>query len=344
MVNKNKKLYFIYAFLMLMVFLTLFINILTKYVEEKNKKPTYLDIVAIIKSATNTYATKNKELTNKLFYTNRFIDIKYKTLKDEKILKDDLYNPLTKQKISDDDTIRISLTKNNLINIVYPVKKHSEGYEMFANNLIIDYDKNTDDKKWCNDPYETYKGLFGSTYEGITSSKMGLVFYSKDVSKSGLYYDQNYFDPKVNLKIKKCNVNPSVSKNYKLVYSYINPTNNKEEEITRKITVRKSSYDIIKFEAKLDEKTIKYKQDKIPITINETTRSYIKNEHKYFIINKDGLYIIVNEKNEPTDYEIVGFTSNKIYSNLKCEISKKTVNSDKTKPTNQKILYKVVEK
>ena len=339
----TKKFYIIYSFLLLTIFLTLFINILTKYVRELNEKPTYMDVIAVIKSATNTYCTKNKELTNKLFYTNHFIDIKYKTLKDEGIITGDLYNPQTEKKIGDQETIRVNLTKNNLINIKYPVKKQKEGYKMFADDLLIEYDKNSNDKIWCNDLHNVYKGLFGSTYEGVSTSKMGLVYYSEDTTKSGLYYTGNYFDSKTNLKVKKCDVNPSYSKTYKLEFTYNNPDNNKEETITRNVKVRKSSYDIIKIDAKFDEKKILYKQDKIPITITETTRTYLKNEKKYYIVKANDIYNIVDENNTKTDYIIKNFSTDRIYSNLECIIVKSTENSDKTKPDPVKVKYSIVE-
>ena len=340
----SKKLYFIYLFLLLMVFFTVFLNILTNHVRELNKKPTYMDIIAIIKSATNTYCMNNKELTNKLFYTNHFIDIEYKVLRESNIIVDDLYNPLTSNKIKDNEKIRIKLTKNNLIDVTYPVKKHKEGYDFFANDLLIEYNKNEDDKAWCSNLNNVYKGLFGSTYEGVSTSKMGLVYYSEDTSKSGVYYNGNYFDTNVNLKIKKCDVNPSVSKTYKIIYSYTNPSTKEEETLNRKVTVRKSSYDIIKFDVGFDENKITYKQEKIPITIIETTRAYAKNEKKLFIVKDNADYKIVDEKNIQSDYTITGFTSNVINSKLKCIISKNSLNSDKTKPKERTITYQVTEK
>ena len=324
--KNRKKFIILYSFLIILVFGIIINNQLTRYFYVKKQLPSYDDIVGVVKNAANNYIKDHEDLKTKFFYTNYFIDIKIKYLKDGKYLKKDLYNPKTDEYIKDDEIIRLTYSSNNLINIMYPVKEFEEGYHFIASKMILYYDEIQD---FCNSPYNIYKGLFGSRYEGITNYKMGLIYYSKDTSISGTYYTKDYFTSDVSLKYTSCNVNDKIAGNYKIDYTYIDPLTKETKTFTRDIVIKRANTDIKKYSAIInDNKVVDYKTNKVKITIKEEYINGNKTSNDYFIVNENGFYKIKDKFDKETRFTIKYFSTDAIESNMKCILKPNKTNSD----------------
>lgn len=337
--NKKNNIYlFLYVLLIVLLFGSVLINQLTDYILEKKKTPDYSDITAVVKNATNNYIEKNPELKNKLFYTNRFIDINIKTLIDGGFIKSTLYNPKKGENIALLEKVRITSTNDNLINIIYPVKEREDGYYFEASDLVLNYGETS---TFCDDEHMLYKGLFGTNYEGITKYKMGLVYFSRDNALSGKYYNKDYFGSPVNLKVTSCNVDTKKAGNYEVNYEYTDFDNNKQT-FKRKVIIKKAPNDLKSFKVVInDNKEIDYKNSKVKAVFEEKYENGNISKKDLFLTNIDGAFKVLDINGAETNYYIEYFTTEKIGKNMESIIKTKKVNSDGRLAKDETVKYSV---
>ena len=78
-------------------------------VRKLNDKENNKDTVKQIISAADAYVSANKEEIEKLYEGYNFVDITIKDLKNNGLLNDDIIDPNTNEKYSDDEKVRITL-------------------------------------------------------------------------------------------------------------------------------------------------------------------------------------------------------------------------------------------
>lgn len=82
-------------------------------VRKLNDKENNKDTVKQIISAADAYVSANKEEIEKLYEGYNFVDITIKDLKNNGLLNDDIIDPNTNEKYSDDEKVRITLNGSN---------------------------------------------------------------------------------------------------------------------------------------------------------------------------------------------------------------------------------------
>ena len=92
-----------------------------------------------MKSATDVYLANNNELISALYTNKGFILIKAGDLKKAGLIDDNMINPETKEVVSDEEIIMVSLDDAGVVKFTYPVKTLEEHLQ--ALNREINYDE-----------------------------------------------------------------------------------------------------------------------------------------------------------------------------------------------------------
>ena len=88
--------------------------IINKNLKEQ-KYESYLKYKEIIKSAVNLYVINNIGISNNLYINKQPITIKIKDVINEGYLNQNIINPITNEKISNNDEVKISVDDNGII-------------------------------------------------------------------------------------------------------------------------------------------------------------------------------------------------------------------------------------
>ena len=208
------------------------LNKIFKNQEVKN----YDEYVEKVKSSALLYVNNTVELINKLNSNYSYTVVKVKDLVDNGYINKNLTNPLTKEKINQNDLAKIYYNEDYEMMVEYPYTKKDEIY-LYTMNYSITY--KSAEENLC------YKGLNGSTLQLVNDSeneegsqvrKLSLenkeiVAYMEDGSLC--------YDPTTN----KSKIDTSKIGTYKIRYEYtIDGTNKKTAE--RTITVKPSKPNI----------------------------------------------------------------------------------------------------
>ena len=145
--------------------------------------------------------------------------VSYLRLRDAGLLSEDLKDPDTGKKVSDDEVVRVTLSLGELLDIKFPVEDdaNKDAWKMIADPIIIPYDPNggaCEEGKncWCDARNNVFKGLITNPTGNYTNekSKMYLMNNKEGDPEKARMYSGNYFDVNgVNLRVQSCDVNPS---------------------------------------------------------------------------------------------------------------------------------------
>ena len=222
------------------------LNKIFKNQEVKN----YDEYVEKVKSSALLYVNNTVELINKLNSNYSYTVVKVKDLVDNGYINKNLTNPLTKDKINQNDLAKIYYNEDYEMMVEYPYTEKDEIY-LYTMNYSINY--KSAEENLC------YKGLNGPTlqlvkvgtndagnkYEGVSLvSGTNIVAYMEDGSLC--------YDPTTN----KSKIDTSKIGTYKIKYEYtIGGTNKKIAE--RTLTVKPSKPNIDTFSIKYQNENIK---------------------------------------------------------------------------------------
>ena len=219
------------------------LNKIFKNQEVKN----YDEYVEKVKSSALLYANNTVDIINKLNSNYSYKVVTIKELVDKGYINKNLTNPETKEKINQEDSVRIYYNEDYEMMVEYPYKEEGEIY-LYTMNYSIPY--KSDEENLC------YKGLDGPTlqlvkvnsndagskYEGISLiSGTNIVAYMEDGSFC--------YDPTT----KKSKIDTSKIGTYKIRYEYTTEANKTLDESKNKkiaertITVKPSKPNIKNF-------------------------------------------------------------------------------------------------
>ena len=227
------------------------LNKIFKNQEVKN----YDEYVEKVKSSAILYANNTVDIINKLNSNYSYKVVTIKELVDKGYINKNLTNPETKEKINQEDSVRIYYNEDYEMMVEYPYTEKDEIY-LYTMNYSIPY--KSDEENLC------YKGLNGSTLQLVNDSeneegsqvrKLSLenkeiVAYMEDGS---LCYDP---------KTKKSKIDTSKIGTYKIRYEYTIDGTNVNEATNKKIaertiTVKPSKPNIVTFSIKYQNENIK---------------------------------------------------------------------------------------
>lgn len=109
---------------------------------KQQKDNNYDDFLKKVNSASNMYATNNKDILNSLYTNKGYVNIKMKDLIDEGLLNDNTINPQTNQKVDENELIKVLLDASGTIIIEYPIAAVEEDY-LQTMDIIVEYNDNS---------------------------------------------------------------------------------------------------------------------------------------------------------------------------------------------------------
>ena len=310
------------------------INTLNKNKEEENKS-----VVTQITSAADAYVSTNPEEVERLYNGYGYVDIKVGELRDNGLLSEELKNPETGERISDDEIVRVRLELGDNVGFTYPLseeEKNAQAWSMIAQDLTIDYSSTTTSAAWCSNDKNKYSGLYDSNYVNKgnyadVTSKLYLEDNSGTDTTKGKMFDGDYFaDAK--LEATSCNVNPQVAGSYIITYKYTDPSSKVEKTMNRNVHVATSTNDVISFTAVINEgKKIMLGATNVPIAITETYKDGKTATFESTTNNLGGI-----------KYSIEKFDTSKV-GTRNAYVSTMKTNSDGSRPESQQPSYTVTD-
>ena len=265
---------------------------LNKIFKDQNVK-NYDEYVEKIKSSALLYANNTVDIINKLNSNYSYTVVTIKELVDKGYINKNLTNPETKEKINQDDSVRIYYNEDYEMLIEYPYTEKDEIY-LYTMNYSIKY--KSDEQDLC------YKGLDGPTLQLVkvntndAGNKYEVISLKSDnpeTKKIMAYMEDGSlcYDPTTN----KSKIDTSKIGTYKIRYEYtidgtdVRTSSNKKiaertitvkpskPVVTFKIDYQKKSsdYNFNVYKAKLnlqasDEEGLKLKYCLVATGINET--------------------------------------------------------------------------
>ncbi len=229
------------------------LNKIFKNQEVKN----YDEYVEKVKSSALLYANNTVEIINDLNSNYSYKIVTIKELVDKGYINKNLTNPKTKEKINQEDSVRIYYNEDYEMMVEYPYKEEVEIY-LYTMNYSIKY--KSDEQDLC------YKGLDGPTlqlvkvntndagskYEGISLiSGTNIVAYMEDGSFC--------YDPTT----KKSKIDTSKIGTYKIRYEYTTEANktldeSKNKKIAERTITVKPSKPLATFNIEYQQKSSDY--------------------------------------------------------------------------------------
>lgn len=236
----NKKGFTLVEIIAVIVLLVTIGGIFTvSMVRKLNDKDNNKDTVKQIISAADAYVSANKEEIEKLYEGYNFVDITIKDLKNNGLLNDDVIDPNTKEKYSDDEKVRITLNgSTGAVEFTISPEDQDNTY-LIADDIYLKYDANN--TNWCNSDDNVFMGLNSSDKN---ASRLVLVNASSA--------DETYTLVKNDTIVKKdCNVNATKAGNYEIKYEYT--YNGATVSKTRNVHVSSNDKDIESFTAIIND-------------------------------------------------------------------------------------------
>ena len=236
----NKKGFTLVEIIAVIVLLVTIGGIFTvSMVRKLNDKDNNKDTVKQIISAADAYVSANKEEIEKLYEGYNFVDITIKDLKNNGLLNDDIIDPNTNEKYSDDEKVRITLNgSTGAVEFTISPKEKDNTY-LVADDIYLKYDANN--TNWCDNDNNVFMGLNSSDKN---ASRLVLVNASKA--------DETYTLVKNDTIVKKeCNVNATKAGNYEIKYEYT--YNGSTVSKTRNVHVSSNDKDIESFTAIIND-------------------------------------------------------------------------------------------
>lgn len=236
----NKKGFTLVEIIAVIVLLVTIGGIFTvSMVRKLNDKDNNKDTVKQIISAADAYVSANKEEIEKLYEGYNFVDITIKDLKNNGLLNDDVIDPNTNEKYSDDEKVRITLNgSTGAVEFTISPEDQDNTY-LIADDIYLKYDANN--TNWCNNDDNVFMGLNSSDKN---ASRLVLVNASSA--------DETYTLVKNDTIVKKdCNVNATKAGNYEIKYEYT--YNGTTVSKTRNVHVSSNDKDIESFTAIIND-------------------------------------------------------------------------------------------
>ena len=214
---------------------------LNKIFKDQNVK-NYDEYVEKIKSSALLYANNTVDIINKLNSNYSYTVVTIKELVDKGYINKNLTNPETKEKINQDDSVRIYYNEDYEMLIEYPYTEKDEIY-LYTMNYSIKY--KSDEQDLC------YKGLDGPTLQlvkvntndaGNKYEVISLKSDNNETKKIMAYMEDG----------SPCNIDTSKIGTYKIRYEYTIDgtdvrTSSNKKIAERTITVKPSKPNIDKF-------------------------------------------------------------------------------------------------
>ena len=263
----NKKGFTLVEIIAVIVLLVTIGGIFTvSMVRKLNDKENNKDTVKQIISAADAYVSANKEEIEKLYEGYNFVDITIKDLKNNGLLNDDIIDPNTNEKYSDDEKVRITLNgSTGAVEFTISPEEKDNTY-LIADDIYLKHDANN--TNWCDNDNNVFMGLNSSDKN---ASRLVLVNASKA--------NETYTLVKNDTIVKKeCNVNATKAGNYEIKYEYT--YNGSTVSKTRNVHVSSNDKDIESFTAIINENHNKLfldaSKEETNITLNITYRNGTK--------------------------------------------------------------------
>ena len=314
--------------------------------KEEEKK----DLVAQIVSAATTYVSINPEEVKNLYEGYGYVDIPVGHMRDAGLLSEDLKDPDTGKKVSDDEVVRVTLSLGELLDIKFPVEDdaNKDAWKMIADPIIIPYDPNggaCEEGKncWCDARNNVFKGLITDPTGNYTNekSKMYLMNNKEGDPEKARMYSGNYFDVNgVNLRVQSCDVNPSKVGNYTITYVYKDPDMGTEKTVKRVVSVIAEDEDVLSF-------TVTFLQSRnivgtlVPIVQTFTDERVNVKITEYYRGDKSDTFETTIADLEKEGYRVEGFSTKKD-GTFVATFSRIPQNSDGSLPKPYRTNYTVV--
>ena len=308
------------------------------------------DLVTQIISAASTYVSINPEEVKNLYEGYGYVDIPVGHIRDAGLLSEDLKDPDTGKKVSDDEVVRVTLSLGELLDIKFPVEDdaNKDAWKMIADPIIIPYDpdggKCEEGKNcWCDDRNNVFKGLITDLTGNYTNekSKMYLMNNKEGDPEKARMYSGNYFDVNgVNLRVQSCDVNPSKVGNYTITYIYKDPDMGTEKTVKRVVSVIAEDEDVLSF-------TVTFLQSRnivgtlVPIVQTFTDERINLKITEYYRGDKSDTFETTIADLEKEGYRIEGFSTEKD-GTFVATFSRIPQNSDGSLPKPYRAEYVVV--
>ena len=308
------------------------------------------DLVAQIVSAATTYVSINPEEVKNLYEGYGYVDIPVGHMRDAGLLSEDLKDPDTGKKVSDDEVVRVTLSLGDLFDIKFPVEDdaNKDAWKMTADPIIIPYDPNggtCEEGKncWCDDRNNVFKGLITNPTGNYTNekSKMYLMNNKEGDPEKARMYSGNYFDVNgVNLRVQSCDVNPSKVGNYTITYVYKDPDMGTEKTVKRVVSVIAEDEDVLSF-------TVTFLQSRnivgtlVPIVQTFTDERVNVKITEYYRGDKSDTFETTIADLEKEGYRVEGFSTKKDGTYV-ATFSRIPQNSDGSLPKPYRTNYTVV--
>ena len=170
---------------------------------KNQEKMNYQEYVDKVKSAALLYANNTTQITNELNSNASFKILKVEELINNGYINKSLENPKTKEKIKDDEEVRIYYNENNELVVEYPYNKSEDDVYLYTINYSITY-KSNESNNLC------YKDINKSTLQLINSERgvlqLNIDVFGKSVHSSkepeGINALTRAMDIYYNIKIK----------------------------------------------------------------------------------------------------------------------------------------------
>ncbi len=307
--------------------------------KEEEKK----DLVAQIISAASTYVSINPEEVKNLYEGYGYVDIPVGHIRDAGLLSEDLKDPDTGKKVSDDEVVRVTLSLGELLDIKFPVEDdaNKDAWKMTADP---DGGKCEEGKNcWCDDKNNVFKGLITDPTGNYTNekSKMYLMNNKEGDPEKARMYSGNYFDVNgVNLRVQSCDVNPSKVGNYTITYVYKDPDMGTEKTVKRVVSVIAEDEDVLSF-------TVTFLQSRnivgtlVPIVQTFTDERINLKITEYYRGDKSDTFETTIADLEKEGYRVEGFSTKKD-GTFVATFSRIPQNSDGSLPKPYRAEYVVV--
>ena len=319
----NKKGFTLVEIIAVIVLLVTIGGIFTvSMVRKLNDKENNKDTVKQIISAADAYVSANKEEIEKLYEGYNFVDITIKDLKNNGLLNDDIIDPNTNEKYSDDEKVRITLNgSTGAVEFTISPEEKDNTY-LIADDIYLKHDANN--TNWCDNDNNVFMGL---NSKDKTASRLVLVNASKADETIDLVKNDSIVKT-------SCNVNAAKAGNYEIKYEYT--YNGSKVSKTRNVHVSANGGDIESFTAILNENHNKLfldaSKEETNISLSITYRNGTKETKNTTIA-----------KLSEISFEITGFDTSTIGTKTAVLTYIKT-NSDGSIPSPFELTYKISDK
>ena len=233
---------------------------------KNQEKMNYQEYVDKVKSAALLYANNTTQITNELNSNASFKILKVGELINNGYINKSLENPKTKEKIKDDEEVRIYYNENNELVVEYPYNKSEDDVYLYTMNYSITY-KNPNDTNLC------YKDINKQTLQ-LIKSESGTKVRDLTINSTIKAYMEDgslCYDSTTN----KSKIDTSKIGTYKIRYEYTTDGKSLEESENKKtaertITVKpsKPKINVFKVEYQDDVNNINFDPYKARLTLN----------------------------------------------------------------------------